>query len=215
MNLVNVNDQLANVAQILRKCPTVTLRRAYVRALRDWCSQTQWLRMNVPGASQADVKHYTLGDDPQLEIVGIFAMKGSHVIAGKTQSWPIVPTDSGDWFPDARPGRPTRYAYIPEGQFALNVTPDKTYDLLITVILQPKDDAVNIPESPLLKYSNEIEAGALAYLFDISGQPWTSPINSVKYGKQFASGISNGKAEAQRKFNTGAQRARPRRFIIA
>jgi len=214
MNFVDVNDQLANVAQIVRKCPTVTLRRAYVRALRDWCMQTQWLRTNVAGVTVADQAQYSLGTDPNLDIIGIYAMQASQVLGGRRQYWVLPPSDSGFWNANIVPGRPTRYCYVPEDQFALFPTPNDVFDLTITTILQPKDGVVNIPQAPLLKYSNDIEAGALAYLLKIPGMPWSNPGDAAGYAREFKSGISNGKAEAQRQYNTGAQRAKPRAFVV-
>lgn len=214
MNFVDVFDQLANVAQIVRKCPTVTLRRAYVRALRDWCMQTQWLRTNVAGVTVADQAQYTLGNDPNLDIIGIYAMQASQVLGGTRQYWTLPPGDSGFWNANVVAGQPVRYCYVPEDQFALNPTPNAVFDLTITVILQPKDGTVNVPEAPLLKYSNDIEAGALAYLLNIPGMPWSNPQAAAMYAREFKSGISNGKAEVQRQYNTGAQRAKPRAFVV-
>ncbi len=46
----------------------------------------------------------------------------------------------------------------------------------------------------------------------LPGQPWTDKQMSLFKGKEFRSGISNGKAEAQRLYNVGGNRARPRSF---
>jgi hypothetical protein len=214
MNMVDTYDQLVNIAQVVRKCPTITLRRAYVRALREWCQSTQWLRLNLAGSTAAGIRQYALGNDPYLDIVGVFAMQGQQSQSQGIQYWPIVPSDSGQWDPNMVQGMPVRFQYVPEAQFALDPIPQQVYGLLLTLILQPKEGAQQIPESPLLKYSNEIEAGALAYLFDIPGQAWTNPMMAVKYDRIFRSGIANGKAEAQRSYNVGSQRARPRQFIV-
>lgn len=214
MNMIDVFDQLANISQICRKCPTPTLRRAYVRALREWCQETEWLRTNLAGATVAGTRQYALGNDPQLEIVAIKAMQGTQSQSQGIQYWPIVTSDSGQWDPNMTQGMPVRYQYVPEAQFALDPVPKLAYGLLVTVVLQPKEGAVNVPEAPLIKYSNEIEAGALQYLLNIPGQPWSNPAIAANYGREFRSGISNGKAEVQRNFNTGSQRARPRQFIL-
>ncbi len=211
MNTVDVNDYLANVAQIVRKCPTVTLRHAYMRAFREWCQQTQWLRTNVPGVTTIDQQQYELGNDPDLDIVGIYAMQATWTPAGgNPQIWGLPPSDSGNWDPNVSTGQPLRYAYVPEAQFALYPIPDQVYDLSVTVILSPKEAAVNVPEAPLIKYSNDIEAGALAYLYEIPGMPWSNAQMSLLKMRAFQAGISNGKAEAQRNYNVGAMRVRPR-----
>ena len=210
---VNVFDQLANVALVARKCPSTTLRRAYVMALRDWCAQTQWLRENITGASVADLQLYSLGSDPYVEIIAIYAMSGTDNSGSTPQIFQIYPSDSGSWNPNVQAQQPTRYAYVPEGQFALYPVPDKVYGLTVTAVLQPKAEVAQIPSEPLKKYSTYIEAGALAYLLKLPGQPWTNLLEADKYDRMYRSGISNGKAEVQRNFNTGSQRARPRAFV--
>lgn len=214
MNLVDVNGQLVNIAQVCRKTPTLTLRRAYVRAMREWCQQTQWLRMNIPGVTAVGMRQYAIGNDPNLDVVGIKAMTGSQSQAQGIQYWPIVTSDSGQWDTNMNSGMPVRYQYVPEAQFALDPIPKFVYGLEITLILQPKEAAVNVPEAPLLKYSNEIEAGALEYLLGLPGMPYSSPVLAEKYGRAFRAGIANGKAEVQRNYNTGPQRARQRQFIL-
>ncbi len=109
--------------------------------------------------------------------------------------------------------QPTQFQYVPEAQFAIWPTPSTVIDLTVTAIVTPKESAVNVPQSPLQKYSNDIEAGALAYLLMVPGQPWSNPAAAQVYKREFSAGISNGKAEVQRGYNVGAQRAQPRLFV--
>lgn len=215
MNTVNVFDQLVNIAQIARKCPTITLSRAYVRAYRDFCSQTQWLTVQVTGAATPNVAEYSLGTDPYVDIIGIKGMQGQLVNGdGSTQYWPINPANPAGFDPNYQPTLSGQYAYVPQSQFVLFPTPGtQVFSVLVSAIVTPKEGATQVPSAPLVTYSNEIEAGALAYLFDIPGMPWTSPVMAVKYGKIFAAGIANAKSEVQRNFNTGSQRALPRSFV--
>lgn len=213
MNFVDVFDQLGNVAQIARKCPTPVLRRVYVKVMRDWCVETQWLRVNIVGATVADQEIYTLGDDPDIEIIGIYAMSGSQVIGNQNRIWPIAPSNSGSFDPNMPVNRPVRYAYVPEGEFALYPVPNDVYGLTVTAIVQPKDGVTRVPATPLKKYSTTFEAGALANLLKIHDQPWYNPALAAQYAAIYNSGISNGKAEVQRNFNTGAQRIQPRGFV--
>lgn len=210
MNLVSIDDQLTNVAQIVRKAPKITLRRAYMRAFREWCQQTQWLRVTIPGATVANVKIYGMGTDPNLDIIAIRAM--SAVQNGTT--WGLAPSDSTQWNPNLKPAFPRRYCYVPEGSFALDATPDQVYTLSISVVVIPKETASQIPADPLVKYSNDIEAGALGYLYSIPGQPWTAEQLVAGSMRDFQMGIANGKADVQRSYNTGSQRVRPRPFML-
>lgn len=213
MDMINAFDQLANIAQICQKTPTITLRRALVRALREWCQQSLWLRESVPGATTPNTRVYSLGSDPYLDIVSIAAMQGSQSPTVGIRYWPIRASDPTLWDPNLPPGQPVRYAYVPEGQFAVDPLPSQVYNLLVTVNVQPKEGATMVPAAPFVKYSNEIEAGALAYLFSIPGQKWSNPQLAELYARKFQAGIANAKAEEQRAYNTGSVRARPRNFI--
>jgi hypothetical protein len=215
MNTVDVNDQLTNVAQIARKCPTITLKRAYNRAYRDFCSQTQWLTVQIAGQSTPNVPEYNLGTDPYVDIIGIKGMQGSITNGdGSIQYWTINPADPAGFDPNYQPTLSGQYAYVPQAQFVLFPTPGtQVFQLLVSAIITPKEGATQIPSAPLVTYSNEIEAGALAYLFDIPGMPWSNPAMAMKYMRIFQAGVANAKSEVQRNFNTGPQRARPRAFV--
>ena len=212
-NQVNVNDQLTNIAQMVRRAPSITLQRAFVRAMRDFCGQTKWLKVPIQGSTVAGTRQYDLGSDPYVDIIGVRAIQGQQTISGKVQYWPLVTSDSTKWDPNMNPGMPVRFTYVSEAQIAVDPVPDKVYSITVSAIIQPKEAALLVPEAPLLQYSNEIEAGALAYLLDIPGQKWTNPMLAMKYGKIFQAGIANGKANVQRSFNEGSMRVRPRGFV--
>lgn len=210
MNYVDVFNHLQPVAQIARGCPTPTLRQAYVDAMRQWCSETQWLRIAIAGATTADTAQYSLGSDTYVEILAVAAMSGTH----DSQQWPLVKGDPSGWNANAGTDRPRFYTYVPEGQFALFPTPDDTYNLTVTAIVQPKAGVTQVPSTPLVKYARVFEAGALAYLLAMKDTGWHNPREADTQMRVFKSGISNGKAEVQRNFNTGTQLAKRRRFIV-
>jgi hypothetical protein len=222
MNFVTVNSQLRNVAQLVRRCPLQTLRNAYAQAVRDWCHQTHWLRKDITtstifqsGAEAAFVVPLSGQDDEFLEVIGI----RDHITGIDTTTSPrpsefkIWPGDPSNWDLSALPSVPRWYAYRPEGMFDLYPSPRKDYGLRITAVLQPKDNALSVPDVVLKKWSSDIEAGALEYLFGIPGEAWSNKASADEWGKTYRSGINNAKADAQRRFNTGAQRVRPVRFI--
>jgi hypothetical protein len=219
MTLVAIDTVLTNVRQMVRKAPIITVRRAYTRAMREWCQQTQWLRVTVGGQtiiSPDPVKIYTLGSDDNLDIMGIRAMSLTQTLnGGATQTFGLSPSDSSQWNPNLPVGVPRRYCYLPEGEFAVDPTPDAVYVLTLSVIVAPKESMLAtamIPAEPLVKYSNDIEAGALVYLQNMKGEPWFDPGAAGANAKAFAAAINNGKAEVQRAFNTGSQRVRAMSF---
>lgn len=218
MDFVNVNDQLTNIAQIARRCPGPTLRRAYTRALREWCQQTQWLRVSLPGQTAVGVPVYNMGDDLNLDIIGLRAVSLTQVIGTQPQTRGLSPSDSSLWNPNIPQGVPRRYQYVPEGKVALNPTPNAVFTFVMSMIVTPKESMAidaQVPAAPLVKYSNDIESGALAYLLAIDGQPWTNLGMAASYAKDFKAAIANGKAEVQRAYNTGSQRVRTGPFVTA
>lgn len=212
MTTVALDTVLTNVRQIARKCPNITLRRAYTRAMREWCQQTQWLRITLTGSTIVDQKVYTLGTDPNLDIVGIRAVS---ITDAAGYVYGLGTSDSTLWNPNAQSSRPRRYCYLPEGQFALDATPDLVYALTVSIIVVPKETPAadaTVPAEPLVKYSNDFEAGALAFLLAIPGEPWSNPAVAQGYARAFQVSINNARAEVQRAFNTGTVRVRPRPF---
>ena len=212
MSNVAIIDYLQDVAQMARRCPTATLVRAYARAARELCTESRWYQVNVQGATVADQQQYSLGNDPLLEIIGILAMQGTDNSGGSPQKFPIRVSDATTWTPDDGTGRPTRYAYIPEAQFALHRTPDKVYDLLVTLQCTPKEDVTQLPAELMPKWSKAFQDGALAYLLMLPDQPWTDPLLATGYEAKFRAAKSNAKADAQRRFQTGTVMASGRRL---
>jgi hypothetical protein len=213
VNYVAVEDQIVNIAQIIRRCPTITLTRAFGRAYRDWAMQTQYIRTPIAGVTVSGTRQYDLGSDPYLEIVGVLAIQGSQLVGSVIQYWGLVTSDSTLWNPNVGVNRPVRYCYVPQAQIALDPVPNDVYDLLVSAIVQPKENAAQIPEIGLTKYRTGIEAGALAYLHAVPGQPWSNPVQAEARRREFQSCVNNAKAEVQRGFNTGSVRARPRAFV--
>jgi hypothetical protein len=212
MLMVDVNDQLANIAQIVRRAPSIVLARAFVRAYRDFCNQTRWLKVNVAGATVSGQAQYDLGTETHTQIIGVAAIRATD---SRGQNWNLQVSNSSQWDPNRGIDRPMAYAYVPDGQIALYATPNGVYDLLVSAIVQPKSETVSqVPAECLSKYSNEIEAGALAYLLMIPNEPWTNPQVAQVWGAQFRSGIANAKADVARQHQSGSQRVMGRAFLI-
>lgn len=212
--MINVNELLPNIATLVPRCPRGTLVRAYMKAAQDFCGQSRWLRETVLGASAPNVPVYSLGSDPNQQIIGIRAMSGSQTVGNQLQIWKIDASDSTGWDPNYPPNLPILYQYLPEGQFALFPLPNGIYDLTVTIQLQPLQGGVMLPSALIAKWQNELDAGALAYLYKIKGQAWSDPQESIVQQKAFQAGINNARADEQRSYNTGSARARPRRFIV-
>lgn len=212
MAFVQVLDRIADVAQIVRGAPNATLIGAYVRAARRFCTETRWLRQTVTGESEAGTRLYDLGSDPYLEILGLRAMSAQGPRDSKPRA--LVVSDTTTWNPGRQPAAPIAYAYVPEGQFALDPIPDDVYSLTCTVIVKPKEGATQLPDGLLVKWDQVLQAGALEYLLALPGMPWTDGPRSMLEGRRFAAGINNARADEQREFNAGPGFIKRRRFVL-
>lgn len=210
-----VVELLADVAQICRKAPSGTMIRAYVRSARDFCRQSRWFRSSLAGQTEAGTQVYSLGSDPDLEVVGLHACTAAQ-ISGNTKQWPLsVCNDTGQWQPGGNPSQPRQYAYVPEGQIAFGPTvPDQVYNVLMTLVLAPKRGAVVVPAEILVKWEYAIQAGTLEYLLALPGMPWTDLAESKRQGLTYRAGINNARADEQRGYNAGTVFARRRPFIV-
>ncbi|MBX3603188.1 MAG: hypothetical protein KF863_21415 [Rubrivivax sp.] len=209
---VPVLNVIADVAQLVRNAPNPTLIAAYVRAARKFCRESRWLRVELLGQAEADTRVYSLGSDPYLEVLGLRAASAART-SGNTKRWPLTVSATDGWDPNAGPGKPQRYAYVPEAQVAIDPVPDGAYDLTLTLVVQPKAGVNELPEELLVKWDQVLQAGALAYLFAIPGQTWTDLAESKRQAAVLQSGINNARADEQREFNAGTTFIKRRRFL--
>lgn len=213
MALVHVLDIARDVAQVCKKCPNGTLEAAIIRSARKFLRETRWYRSALTGSTAANTRAYSLGSDPYEEIIGIRAMSFTQTSGNSSQDWPIGVSDPTGWDPNLSTGSPRRYAYIPEGQFALDPIPDQVYPLTVTLVLIPKSGQNQLEERVLRKWDQAIQAGALDYLLRLK-EPWQDINEANAQQKRFQAAINNAKADEQREYQRGAQRARPRQFIV-
>lgn len=213
MAQIQVIDLVADIAQIVRKAPTTTLVNAYVRAARKFCRESRWFRSTLVGQTVVGTQLYSLGTDPYLEVLGLAACSLTP-LTGNLQTVPLTAGDPGGWNPDILPNTPQWYAYIPEGQIAVYPIPNAVFTLTMTLVLQPKLGVNSVPSEILVKWDQALQAGALGYLLDIPGQPWSNPQQAALRKREFQSGISNARADEARGFNAGSVFARRRPFIV-
>lgn len=209
---MNIEEALPRIAQVVRRCPTATLKRAYVDAARAFCGQSRWLREDLATiTTTADDPSYALASaNSDLEVIGVKQVIGTD---SRGTQWEICPLDGTIRPLNTNTAQPRRYAYSPEGALVLYATPDAAYSLAVTAQVQPVDGATTVPDALDRKWSMALMAGALGYLLDVPGQPWTDHGQALKRQREFQSAINNAKADEQRGYNTGSVRARPRLFV--
>ncbi len=213
MAQVQVLERMRDVQQYVRRAPNGTLISAYIRAARKFCRETRWFRSTLVGQTVADTRLYSLGSDTYMEVVGLRAVSAQQ-LDGSGQPWQLATSDPAGWYPGFRPSQPQRYAYIPEGQIAIDPLPDKAYTITMTLQLQPKAGVTSLPEGLLVKWDQALQDGALMYLLNIPDQPWTNPQQAELHRRAFQAAINNARADEQRAYNTGTVFIRKRPFIV-
>lgn len=216
-----VREQLTKIAQLIRPCPTATLAFAYLRAARDFCGQTRWYQTPVELTLTAGIRAYTLTPpvasgfaSTQLEAVDL-AWEGNWINSALNgvANWTPLRKMGLAFNPNLDNNTPLRVAYTPEGEVQFDPIPDQAYPVKLMVAWQPTVDATDIPDALLTKWRDAIEAGALAYLYALAGEPWANPNEVVRYTGLARAGINNGKAAVAQAFQSGSRRANPRPFF--
>lgn len=207
--MAQVIDLLQAVAQKARRCPDPTLIEAYVGAARRFCRETRFVRENVPGQTVIGQALYSLGSDALVEIINVQSMSAR---LGGSQAWPVLPGPQLT-FVEGPAERPRFFKYVPDAHFCLQSNADAVYDLTIEVAVQPRKTAVAIPDVLVTAHDKTLDAGALSYLLDISGQAWTDHAEAKRQEEVFKAGINNARNAVARQHTDGRLLAVRRPFL--
>ncbi len=206
-----IADIVPLVRPFVPQCPEPTIADAILRAARMFCNQTWYVRRNVEFDTVANTGEYTVNDAVDLELIAVKAVQ----LTGNDRSVaPLSPVPLGAVYPGYAPATPLWYQFVPYNTLVLYPTPDTTYEVKATLIVQPTASTENLPDELINKWADGLAAGALAWLSKIPGQSWTNLNVAQMQDAVFKSAISNAKAEVQRSYLPGALRARPRAFVI-
>jgi len=220
--MAEILSLMQEVQQVVRRCPEPTLVHAYLRAAREFCRETRWLRRNLEVETVEGTQQYALtpstGEDALLEVIGLRAAKGE-ALETPFSTWPINPGDPTMWNPAIQDGYPKEFAYLPEATVNVFPVPDRAYLLTFTVVCQPKIEfegypLAALPDDLVRKWDRVFSAGAIDYLMSIDGQPWSKPERDRRpYALKFRAGINDGRNDEQRAYNGGSAMTRIRRLF--
>lgn len=205
-----VDDVVRDVAQLFPKANSATIRSAFVRSARRFCSETRWLRTSITANLVAGTKTYSLGGDPLLEVVDTPLVQLT-LTTGTILSIPKA--DPTTFNPNDAQGRPRFHAYLPEAQVTFHPAPDAAYPVTIWLAVQPKDGVSEIPDELLTKWRYAIEDGACAFLYQMP-EPWVNHQLAEMKRLSFVSAISNAKADVARVYQSGSIYGARRSFIV-
>ena len=210
---VVILDSIGDVFELAPTCPDPTALAHFVRAARAFCMQSRWLRRSLDSFQcEANEPFYELTQgtgDPLLEIIGVRVVTAQNVTA-PLSAWPVNPMDGVQNNRLLNPGPPQTYQYVPEAAINLFPTPDQAYTILVTAQVQPREDAVEIPDDLWRRWREGLLAGTLSTLLKIKDQPWTDRAEARDQGVKFQAAINNARADEARGYTTGTRMSRIR-----
>lgn len=194
-------DILGPIAQKCRECPIPTLTEAVLNAARQLCRQSHWLDANIASTLVVGEPTYNLGTDVYNEVIGVRAM--SVVVTAGSDVRPLERRSTTLWDPACDADTPEFFDYLDSGDITLHPTPDLAYEATLTLILQPKLGALTIDSTLVRTWEEALRAGALAYLQDIPGQPWSDPRSAGANRDVFLSWINRASSAVARRYKAG------------
>jgi hypothetical protein len=206
-----VAQLVGDVAVMVKDAPTQIINLAYMRACRDFCKRSMWLKRNIATATlTVGQPLYNFGSDATLEVIGIAAVS----IQQQNTTWiDIRPMTQGFSDPNQANDIPLWYSYIPENMIRYYPTPNLAYGSKVELICQTSLNAVAVPNDLINKFNIYIEEGCLSYLYQIPKQPWTNPELAAAKWAMFMEGIGMAKSWRDKGDQMASVRATPRTFI--
>ena len=206
-----VASLVGDLAARVRQAPTITIQLAYMRAARDFCLHSMWLRRSIPSAAVTIGQPlYNFGADATLEVLQVPAA----AIQQQNTTWiDIYPADQSTFDPNQKNDIPQWFSYVPENMLVLYPTPNYAYNLRVSLICQTAINATTVPNDLISKFNLYLEEGAMSYLYLMDKEPWYNPELAVKAEMKFWEGIGIARSWKDKGNQMASVRATPRTFI--
>lgn len=187
MNLITLNSLVGEIRPYIPQAPIPTIERCIRNAARDFCRVSLCARQTLtPINIVADTASYDLSDqlDGNLTMVELLEARYH---AGESNT-PVrleftAPSELNmilpDW--DTEAGTPVYAFHSDTDEITLAPIPQtsQTAGLRVEIAVGPALGATSIPAVLGGEWLKGIRAGALYYLYDMSGQEWYDPRKSA------------------------------------
>lgn len=190
------------VTMHIRNCPTPAITDALLRAAREFCDETRYVRESIVLDVVADQPLYTL--EPEVldycEVCGVRAVEVDGIPLVSEVQEGISHDEGGTDF----------WNYEPPDQLRLFDPPkaDRDEGLKVRLILQPKEDATEIPDIVLRRYRNTIAHGAIYWLASMTKAAWSDPVLADRFEKKWIKEKGHARTDADRGHGVGNFRVR-------
>lgn len=200
-----VTDVIPELTMSVSGCPNVTMAQAIRRAARMFCRESWYVLRMITPQVVAGKQDYTmtLPTDEEPIAVKYVSVNNEVVYSG-------VPEEQD---PNKGPERPRVYTFTPPNILSLFPVPDQQYPCFALVPAQPSVGATTLPIEIQQAYHEVVGYGALAFVQEMSGNPWYSPKMAEQNYARFRNGITNAKAQAMRSWSARNLRADAAPFV--
>ncbi len=206
-----VASLVGDLAATVRSADSQTIQLAYMRACREFCFRSRWLKRNITNAALTiNAPVYNFGTDPNLEVIDVAAV----AIQQQNLTWIGLRSTSQDTSdPNQAADLPNWFMYLPENMIRFYPTPNLAYLSNVNVIVQTSISATAVPNDLIQKWNRTIESGAMAYLYAMPKEEWYNPDEAMKAKNLFEEGWSSARSDVARGYQSGNVRATPRPFL--
>ena len=204
--MAEVDQLFPEVRAEVRGCPNPMLRLALLRAAREFCQATRYVRRQLQFSTVTNQSQYpltfaaTTGLNPSEEVIGL---RHAQIIGLSGSAQPL-------WFPygtqvnpNWQPSQPVWIIYIPEGVVQLSPAPDQVYVVQPEAVTQPCLGSAWVPDELINKFDRALGFGALAWLHGQGGNqpgeqnPYYNEAKAEKNRRLFDVEVARGRRLAQ------------------
>lgn len=192
-------------------CPEHIAEHALKMTVIDFCNRSHWWTYKSdPIDVVADEMAYDIESPNGTEPISVVAAWYSD-----EQLHPMGRAVKNRWHrydPDSRRSRPVAFTQSEDKEVILSPVPDKSEAgvLVLLTAIRPKRSATSADAELLERWFDGLIDGALARVYAIPNQPFTSPEASVARQRSYLAQVTRAKIDASRALTTASSRVMPR-----
>lgn len=167
------------------------IRRAAIRLCED---STIWREDLAPADIVVGEDDYTITPPSGTRVVSLISVMINKVPIATYTEEELDVIDYG--WRNGTDGTPFAYIIPEPNRFKFNRKPDTAYvgGLVVRVALKPTETATGVDDILFNDWRECIRNGALHYLMEMKGKPWSDPVEAKRYGFTFNSQIQRATA---------------------
>jgi hypothetical protein len=191
-------------------CPLLLVDNAIRNAAIELCDHGMMYRVDLtPIVTVADQPTYAMSYDINTGVAQVIdAYTASRRLLPKTT---MVLGEGGAVY-EEQTGEPVEYFQTTPDTLRLYPIPDDVYTINLSVALVPARTALGLEAFLMDHYRDELAAGALARLMNMSNKPWTDKATAKEKKAEFTTGKGNARIDGMRNFTTASLKVTPRAF---